>query len=258
MREKPKQTKYVLSTTVQKAFKILECIGKNQPIIPVEIQRHVNFNKGDVHRLIATLESIGYVRKISSGYVLSFKMHALGQTVAKESELLQIAKPHMENLSNEIQHNISLLVIEKNRVVRIYQHEYPTDLKVLQEKEVTFPLNCSATGKLFLSFVDQDDLLQLIDEIKLVRKTKYSIADKDKLVEEVSKIRQRGYSTEIKESSEFMHCMAVPIFDEENRLLASLSITSPSFTFPLEDFERFLPKLKETSMKISSELRIEF
>ena len=252
--EKKKESNYVLSTTVQKAFSIIECVAHFQPVTPVTIQKHLKMNKGNIHRLLATLEDLGYVKKIEAGYIITFKMYALGNTVLEAHTILQIAKPYIVQLSEEMRHNISLLVIDRGRVIRLYQAEYPTDLKVLQEKDFIFPLHCSATGKLYLSHLKGAERDSVLENLNLVKKTEFSISDKRKLLEELERIKTQGYATEIKEYSQFMHCLAVPIYDHHNNFIASVSLTSPSFTFPEEDFPKAVQPLLATAKQISRDM----
>ena len=146
-----KMANYVISTTVKKAFTMLECIGQYQPILPTQIQQHLQFDKSSVHRLLATLEHLGYIKRIEPGYILTYKMYALGNTVPSSREIIQLAKPHMENLSKKVKHNISLCVENQNNIIRIFLVEFPGDLRVAKEQDLIFPLNCSATGKLYLA-----------------------------------------------------------------------------------------------------------
>lgn len=54
---------YKLSTTVLKAFQILEFVGAHQPVQPSKIVKELGLNRTNVHRLLATLSEIGYVVK---------------------------------------------------------------------------------------------------------------------------------------------------------------------------------------------------
>ena len=249
---------YAISTTVKKAFAMLECIGQYQPILPPQIQQHLQFDKSNVHRLLATLEHLGYIKRIEPGYILTHKMYALGNTVPRSREIIQSAKPHMDNLSNEVKHNISLCVENQNNIIRIYLVEFLGDLRVAKEQDIIFPLNCSATGKLHLAHLGDAELKQKLKEIVLVKKTKNSIATPKGLLRAIEQVKKNGYSTEIKEFNEQIHCAAVPIYNHERSMIAGLSIVAPSLTFPESAIKKALPHLLETAKRISGEMGAEF
>jgi len=237
---------------------MLECIGQYQPILPTQIQQHLQFDKSSVHRLLATLEHLGYIKRIEPGYILTYKMYALGNTVPSSREIIQLAKPHMENLSKKVKHNISLCVENQNNIIRIFLVEFPGHLRVAKEQDLIFPLNCSATGKLYLAHLKDTEVKQKLEEITLVEKTERSITSKKELLKAIEKVKKNGYSTEIKEFNEQIHCAAVPIYDHEKSMVASVSIVAPSLTFPVKDIKKALPHLFEAAKKISAEMGAEF
>lgn len=249
---------YFISTTVKKAFAMLECIAQYQPILPPQIQQNLKFDKSNVHRLLATLVHLGYIKRVDAGYILTYKMYALGNTVPSSREIIQLAKPHMGSLSKEVKHNVSLCVENQNNIVRIFLVEFPGDLRVAKEQDFIFPLNCSATGKLYLAHLEDTELQQKLEEITLVRKTERSITSTKELIKAIEQVKKDGYSTEIKEFNEQIHCAAVPIYDHEKSMIAGVSIVAPSLTFPVRDIKKVLPHLFETAKKISGEMGAEF
>ncbi|MEA1912168.1 MAG: helix-turn-helix domain-containing protein, partial [Spirochaetota bacterium] len=81
VRTNSETSNYVLSTTVIKTFNILEYIAANQPVSPPDVAKGLQLPRSSVHRLLATLVSMGYVTKDKSGYYLSFKLFELGNSI---------------------------------------------------------------------------------------------------------------------------------------------------------------------------------
>jgi DNA-binding IclR family transcriptional regulator len=67
------------------------------------------------------------------------------------------------------------------------------------------------------------------------------------LERELSRVRQHGQANDNEELELGVRCMAAGIYDDQNKLVAGLSISAPSGR--LED--AWLPKLKETAQTIS-------
>jgi DNA-binding IclR family transcriptional regulator len=77
--------------------------------------------------------------------------------------------------------------------------------------------------------------------------TKNSITSLEVLERELSKVRQYGQAGDNEELELGVRCMAAGIYDDQNKLVAGLSISAPSGR--LED--AWLPKLKDTAQHIS-------
>ena len=58
-----KRTSYSLAKTVGKAFGLLEALAAKQPARPPELAAQLTISRSNVHRLLATLEQLGYVEK---------------------------------------------------------------------------------------------------------------------------------------------------------------------------------------------------
>ena len=80
--------------------------------------------------------------------------------------------------------------------------------------------------------------------------TPNSITQLRDLERELSRVRQSGYASDNEELELGVRCMAAGVYDDQNRLIAGLSISAPSGR--LED--NWLPRLKETAHRISESL----
>jgi DNA-binding IclR family transcriptional regulator len=80
--------------------------------------------------------------------------------------------------------------------------------------------------------------------------TKNSITEIESLERELAKVRQYGQATDNEELELGVRCMAAGVYDDQDKLVAGLSISAPSGR--MED--SWLPKLQETARQISSTL----
>jgi DNA-binding IclR family transcriptional regulator len=80
--------------------------------------------------------------------------------------------------------------------------------------------------------------------------TKNSITELPNLERELSKVRQYGQANDNEELELGVRCMAAGIYDDQEKLVAGLSISAPSGRMD----DNWLPKLKETAREISQAL----
>jgi hypothetical protein len=89
-----------------------------------------------------------------------------------------------------------------------------------------FGLHNNAPGKVLLALRPAKERERTIARIKLERCTDRTITDKQKLREECDRVVEQGYSTDWGEADEGIHCVAAPVRDRSNGLVAAHKNTS--------------------------------
>lgn len=68
---------------------------------------------------------------------------------------------------------------------------------------------------------------------ELVSYTPKTISTKEALAKELEKVRLQGYAVDDEENEPQIVCVAAPIFDHEGKVVAAMSVSTP--TFRLDD-----------------------
>ncbi len=241
---------YVLATTVIKAFQVLEYIAAHQPVQPSGISKGLGLTRANVHRLLATLISIGYVEKWQTGYGLTFKLFQLGSTVPLNKSLRDVAKSIMSDLEQVAHENIYLNVLSEDVVLAIDEVKSSHHVILNPDVTYTYPVNSCASGKLLLSSLSDQELRAYLESIDMKKRTSRTIIDKRQFYEAVKTARNKGYSTEILEFSDDLNSVAAPIKDINNKVIATISISGPSMRLT----EARIMDLAEPLMKAAQEI----
>ena len=250
-----KQRSYSLATTVQKAFRLLEILGQKQPARPTEILKQLALSRSNVYRLLSTLQEMGYVEKdIDSKYNLSFKIFILGNTVLRRNQLSDIARPYMARLAEICKENVNLGVMYEQKVLYIEKIESPHYLKLDQTIGRTDPLHCTALGKALLSGLTDQDIKAFLRSTKLVPYTKKTITDPEVLDRVIRNVRRKGYSVDLEELNEGIHCIGAPIRDLTQKVIAAISISAPAIRLTKQKIKKLEVPLIETSLEISKKM----
>jgi DNA-binding IclR family transcriptional regulator len=109
------------------------------------------------------------------------------------------------------------------------------------------PLHLTSVGKLFLAFDDPQRLRSYATRTGLPGHTRNSITQLATLERELSKARQYGIARDNEELEMGVRCMAAGVYDDQNKLIAGLSISAPADRLD----ENWLPKLQATAREIS-------
>lgn len=237
-----------------KAFRLLEYIGHQQPVQPVQMVRDLGLTRANIYRLLTTLMRIGYVSREDNGYMLTFKLFKLGSTVPISRNLREIAKPMMADLMKEAEENIYLTVLCEDTVIAIEEVKSSHHLTLNPDVTYTYPLNTCASGKLFLAAMDEETRLEKISELALEKRTEHTVDSREALMEASRRAAENGYALELQEFSDDLNSMASPIVDYRGQVVAGIAISGPSMRLTEERMNSLVPALKETAARISEEL----
>ena len=153
--------------SVQKAIKILNVIseGKNSPVSLLYISEMTGINKSTCSHIISTLESEGFVKKIShtKGYVLGPAAYCLSRHGKYENEFVSICHPLIRWLNKKTGYSVILAVVEGGQK---YTIDYIDTEKILSEISEIMPddIYRTATGRIIMANMDKSDIKRVFEK----------------------------------------------------------------------------------------------
>jgi DNA-binding IclR family transcriptional regulator len=254
-RSHSKTSSYTPVRTIEKCFSVLEHIANRQPVRIPEIVQALGLNRGNVHRLVATLERLGYVERLEDGKIrLSYRIFKMGSTVPHSRKLDEVTRPFMHRLSELSDETVNLGVLYVDNVIYLDKVEAKQYLRLDHQIGEIDPLYCTALGKVLLSGFPEADLEEFFDSVELRPYTKNTIVTRERLEKEIREVRRRGYALDLKELDLNLHCIAAPIYDYSNRIVAALSISAPSIRFTRAKIDKLIAPILEITAEISREM----
>lgn len=246
---------YPISTTVQKALRLLEIVGEKQPVRASEILNQSILSRSNVYRLLSTFQKMGYVERDEDlKYRLGFKVFVLGNALPQRNQLSEVARPFMARLADRCKENVNLGVMYGQKVLYIEKIESPHYLKLDQPIGGTDPLHCTALGKALLSGLSGEELKTYFRSVKLIAYTKKTITDPKVLEKVIQNVKRNRYSTDWQELSEGIHCLGAPIRDGTGKVIAAISISAPSIRLTRQKIRELKGPLIEASIGISRKM----
>ena len=88
------------------------------------------------------------------------------------------------------------------------------------------PLHCVASGKVLLSSLAEREVLRIVRR-GLVSYTERTIVELEPLLEELARIRRRGYATAIGEYELNLNAVAAPVHDARGNVIAAVDVWGP-------------------------------
>jgi len=231
--------------SLEKALIILRLmIEERQPLSLTEIGKKLNFGKGTVHRILATLRSQQFVRQDPKTlkYGLGFMAAEMSTAVNAEDYIVKIIKPHLKKLS------------EFSEIRYIARFESSEPLRVSIGEGTRFPAHCTATGKVLLSALSREQLEEMYDGSEnILTLTHKSIGSFTCLLKELKRVRNENLAFDFEEALVGVNCVARPIPDSKNKILIAISISGPVSRMTKQKMLKFAQLLQGTSTEITKE-----
>ncbi len=243
--------------SVQRALDILNLFDKaHVELGNAEIAKLVDLPIGTASGLIYTLKVNNYLDQNPSNrkYRLGLKLAERAAVLLDQLDLRKVAAPYLEEIRDWCGESVNLAVRDGNEMVYIERMFGNHSLGIRSELGRRGYLHCTSLGKAILSFLPANELKQVLNGYEYIPVTPYSILSESDLINELSRIKQCGYSIDEQENELGGRCVGAPIFDRTGYPIAAISISVPIQRFPTEDIEKYGSKLIQISQLISKKM----
>ncbi len=238
---------------IGRMFTLLEILaGREEPVSLKEISEKSGLHPSTAHRILNDLTVGRFVdRPMAGSYRLGMRLLELGNLVKARLSVRDAALAPMRELHRLIQQPVNLSMRQGDEIVYVERaYSERSGMQVVRAIGGRAPLHLTSVGKLFLAFDDPQRLRAYATRTGLPGHTQNSLTQLPTLERELSKARQYGIARDNEELEMGVRCMAAGIYDDQNKLIAGLSISAPADRLD----ENWLPKLQATAQEISSSL----
>lgn len=202
--------------TADQALRVLEHVADHGPIGTTEVARGLRMHRTVVHRLLATLQGRGYVRRGDGGWLPGAAVLRVARRV--EPELLSAARPVLEKLAAEHGETFILTIADDDEAVQIDQAVGGEHfVRVELSPGFRHPLAKGASGRALLAFLAPDAVERVVGRSD----------DPDALRAALAEVRRTGYATSHDELSPGVQGVSVPV-KAGGVAVASLGMVFPS------------------------------
>jgi IclR family acetate operon transcriptional repressor len=244
--------------SVAKVLDILEYLADaGRPVGASEVARAVGFHVSTTHRLLRTLAARGYVdqHEAQRSFAIGPRLRALGSAYSGGGGLVQVARPEIEALRDALGETIHLSIYRDGEVIEVAEAGGMQPVSVSLAAGRRDPANCTALGKVLLAAVDAEALAAFFARGPLAARTRHSITRKSDLLKAIKAVREQGYGTDEEEFAEDICCIAVPVRDSAQRVVAALSIAMPKSRYRKDRLPGWVKTLAAAAARIGGRLR---
>jgi IclR family acetate operon transcriptional repressor len=237
--------------SVERTFDLLELLAEAGGSLGLsQLAESSGLPLPTIHRLMRTLVNRGYVRQEQSRrYALGPLLIRLGDTASRV--LGAWARPCLAELAERTGETANLAVLDGDDIVYLAQAPSPHAMRMFTEPGRRVLPHCTGVGKAVLAQLPEKQVRALLARTGLPARTAHTITDLEALIEEVARIRGRGYAVDDGEQEIGVRCVAVPVPGTPSP--TSISVSGPVARITEETIEHVVPALRAAANRISAE-----
>jgi DNA-binding IclR family transcriptional regulator len=240
--------------SVDRAMTILEILSRSGDTGVTEIAAHLGVHKSTAFRLLATLEAHRMVEQLGERglYRLGVGNLRLAGATTARLDVVTEAREACRRLAKSTGETINVAVLADTAALYVDQVAGNEGLQAHNWVGQRIPLHATSNGKVLLSELSDDGVRAAV--VDLPRLTERTITDRDVLATELAHVREVGYALANNELEVGLSAVAAPIRNVHNEIVASISVSGPSFRLTDERLTAVIPELVAAASEISHRL----
>jgi IclR family transcriptional regulator, KDG regulon repressor len=230
---------YIIQS-VSHALDVLEQFrGDVDELGVTDLSKRLKLHKNNVFRILATLQSRNYIEqnRANENYRLGIKCLELGQTFIQQRGMLKQAKPILGDLADKAGETAYISILRGDDVVYIDSVETTSTVRVVSRLGLHMPTHATAAGKALVAFESEEDLRRRFNR-ELPRYTRNTHSTSVELLQDLERVRERGYATDLEEFEDGLRCIAAPVRDYTRKVIGALSVSGPAHRLSDERIEQ--------------------
>lgn len=242
---------------VDRALTVLEALGKKPGQGVTALSKSLGMTKSIVFRLLQTMEDRGFVFRDPDHalYSLGYRVGVLGEGVGRDGSLLHAARPVMDSLRDRTSENVNLVVREGVRSLVLATRSGHHSIRLFAQSGRNGPLHAGGGSLLLLAYCEP----QVIDAVlagPLEAFTPYTITDRKKVREALTRIRANGYNIALNDLDEGAFSVAAPIMGAHGEVIAAISVAGAMARLDEARRANYIQAALEAAEQISSKLSL--
>ena len=198
----------------------------------IEISKESDINKSSLFSILNTLEELGWITKESDNtYSLGAKLGYLSTKYIRQFDITRVIDEEAEKTLESVKETIQLSILEGTEIIYLAKKEGPSRVRVVSEPGMRAPAHATAMGKVMLSKFSQEELLNMYQTTELEQVTENTVDNLEDLLTQINAINENKYIIESEEAVRGFTCIAAPIRNEFNEIIAAVSFTLDTETW---------------------------
>jgi DNA-binding IclR family transcriptional regulator len=239
------------SQTLMRGLDVVEAVADGHATLP-ELAEALGLTRSTTHRLAASLVERGYLAFAPrAGYRLGAKLLELGHRAQAEADLVQIARPHLEDLSDATEDTVHLGIIDGDRA--LYLDKVPGRRRISISSRVgeRQPLSSTGLGKALMLDRPRDYWQSTFASDQASGSAPIDAA---LWLERMQGYAAAGRAYDLEENEDQIRCVAAPVRDASGKVIGAISVSSAAQYMSDARMEELSDTVRSSAAAISRDL----
>ncbi|TDW29441.1 IclR family transcriptional regulator [Cryobacterium psychrophilum] len=250
-----------LVQSVDRALTILELLAVGGELGVTEMAKTLDVHKSTVSRLVATLEEHGLVEQISDRgqYRLALGIVRLAGAARGRLDIVTECRQISRGLAARTGETVNVAILTDLETLYLDQVSSPSAVQIQNWLGKRNPVYATANGRVLLAWLPPTEIDQVIDRLvesngAFERHTEQTVTDPGVLRGILASVRDRGYDVAVDELELGLTAIAAPIRGDAGTVIASLSVSGPSFRLNPDRLAEAIPALLAAAAEVSTRM----
>jgi len=248
-----------MNGVMERTLGILELLSQHgEGMELAAIADQLNIPRSAVHRLLADLVRLGYVRQARGhgDYLLTTKLVSMGLSYLSNSGIVDLAQPLLNHLAEVSGELVRLSVVDGERLTWVARAQGARQgLRYDPDMGSDALLACSSSGLAWLSGLSDDEALALLAKQGIGQPEQFgpaAPATLQELLAAVQATRERGWSMTTDTYTAGLSAMSAPVRFAGQPAIGVLTIAGPTVRFTLERMQARAPELLSIASQLAA------
>ncbi|PPC77324.1 IclR family transcriptional regulator [Pokkaliibacter plantistimulans] len=246
------QDRYIVPGLERGLLLLCEFNRQNRTLTAPELARRLKLPRTTVFRLLATLETMGFVNRSGNEYRLGMSVLRLGFEYLASLELTELGQPILARLCNGIGYACNLVVRDGRSIVYVAKVTPPSILSSAVNVGTRLPAHATVLGRILLEDLDLSELRDLYPEDHLEVYSAGTPRSVMELFDMVQSDRRRGYALSEGFFEASISTIAAPVRDHTGQVVAAMGATIPSSHIAEELLEPLVAQVRNSAEELSN------
>ncbi len=245
-------TIYAYNKSVRQGLKILELLSEQGALSDKQVSDRLNYNLLTVQQILSIYNDAGYIVCDHDGcFDLSIKVIEISRKFQQRSEVKDIARKYLKQLSVKYNETTTLGAIEETNVIYVDKINSMELIRFVPHSEQKITAHHTALGKSILASLPVNEIHHYCNCTNWKQITHKTIDSKEKLLIRLEQIRKQGFAICDEEYYLGLRSVAVPILDSLNYPRFSIGIWGPVARMIPAKLRQMQIDLTDASLQIS-------
>lgn len=248
-----------MNGVLERTLGVLELLSQHgEGMELAAIADRLNIPRSAVHRLLADLVRLGYVRQARGhgDYLLTTKLVSMGLSYLSNSGIVDIAQPLLNRLAEVSGELVRLSVVDGERLTWVARAQGARQgLRYDPDMGSDARLSCSSSGWAWMSTMGDDAALALVAKQGIGLPEQFGPAAPTTLqavLEAVHTTRERGYSLTTDTYSLGLSAISAPVRLQGQAAIGVITIAGPTVRLTHERMLGMAPELLSTAAQLAA------